>query len=195
MNWKPWGPPKKASRSRLAFPPHDRSLLLFTATKRLVTGGSNGSISVVRRYKAPRSTILYWASSIEVIESVPHLPYSVELHDSRVSAIIQELTVTKISLRHAYIHRDGKGWSQDVDIVIGASVVEGVQPDYPATLNDGKMMTTLGPYHNLLELPLSASGPVNLELEFFSGNIVKIVGMAVEVAVLGVPVFIENVTL
>jgi hypothetical protein len=138
---------------------------------------------------------LWASSSIEVIESVPHLPYSVELHDSRVSAIAHELTVTKIHLRHAYIHRDGKGWSQDVDIVIGDSVVEGVQPVYPATLADGKMMTTLGPYHNLLELPLSAPGPVSLELEFFSDSIVRIIGTGVEVVILGVPVFIENVTL
>jgi hypothetical protein len=126
---------------------------------------------------------------------VPNLPYSIELHDSRVSTITQELSVTTINLRHAYIHRDGKGWSQDVDIVIGASVVEGVQPDYPATLNDGKMMSTLGPYHNLLELPLSAAGPVKLELEFFSGSIIRIVGTGIDVTVLGVPVFIENVTL
>jgi hypothetical protein len=131
---------------------------------------------------------------MRVMESVPHLPYSIELHDSRVSAITQDPSVTKISLRPAYIHRDGKGWSQDVDIVIGASTVDGVQPDYPATLDDGKMLTTLGPYHNLLELPLSAPGPMNLELEFFSGSVVRIIGRSVEVVLLGVPVFIENVS-
>jgi hypothetical protein len=52
------------------------------------------------------------------------------------------------------------------------------------------MPTTLGPYHNLLDLPLTAHGPVNLELEFFSGSIVKIAGNSVEAILLGVPVFI-----
>jgi hypothetical protein len=56
------------------------------------------------------------------------------------------------------------------------------------------MLTTLGPYHNLLELPLVADGPVDVELEFFSGSIVKIVGNSVKVVLVGVPVFIENVS-
>ena len=123
-----------------------------------------------------------------------HLPYSVELHDSRVSAITLDHGVTTISLRPANIHRDGKGWSQDADIIVQASTLDAVQTDFPATLADGKMLTTLGPYHNLLEPPLIADGPVDVELEFFSGSIVKIVGNSVKVVLVGVPVFIENVS-
>jgi hypothetical protein len=101
---------------------------------------------------------------------------------------------TTINLRPAYIHRDGKGWSQDADIIVQASALDVAQTDFPATLADGKMLTTLGPYHNLLELPLVADGPVDIELEFFSGSIVKIVGNSVKVVLVGVPVFIENVS-
>jgi hypothetical protein len=125
---------------------------------------------------------------------VAHLPYSVELHDSRVSAITVDHGVTTVNLRPAYIHRDGKGWSQDADIIVQASTLDAAQADFPATLADGKMLTTLGPYHNLLELPLVADGPVEVELEFFSGNVAKIVGNSVKVVLIGVPVFVENVS-
>ena len=123
-----------------------------------------------------------------------HLPYSIELHDSRVSAITLDLGVATVHLRPAYIHRDGKGWSQDADIIVQASTLDAAQTQFPSTLADGKMLTTLGPYHNLLELPLVAVGPVNIELEFFSGSIVKIAGNSVKVVLVGVPVFIENVS-
>jgi hypothetical protein len=125
---------------------------------------------------------------------VAHLPYSIELHDSRVSAIALDHGVTTVNLRPAYIHRDGKGWSQDADIIVQASTLDATQADFPATLADGKMLTKLRPYHNLLELPLVADGPVEAELEFFSGNIAKIVGDSVKVILIGVPVFVENVS-
>jgi hypothetical protein len=125
---------------------------------------------------------------------VAHLPYSIELHDSRVSAISLDHGVTTINLRPAYIHRDGKGWSQDADIIVQTSTLDSAQREFPATLADGKMLTTSGPHHNLLMLPLVADGPVEVELEFFSGSFVKIVGTSVKVVLVGVPVFVENVS-
>jgi hypothetical protein len=50
--------------------------------------------------------------------TVPRLPYSIELHDSRVSTVAIEDEIKTIRLRPAYIHREGKGWSQDADIIV-----------------------------------------------------------------------------
>ena len=48
---------------------------------------------------------------------MPHLPFSIELHDSDVTSIVLDNGAATVKLRPAYVHRDGKGWSQDADIV------------------------------------------------------------------------------
>lgn len=124
---------------------------------------------------------------------MPDLPYSIELHDSRVSTIAFEGGIATARLRPAYIHRDGKGWSQDADIIIRESRV-GQLPEFPAIIADGSLRTGQGPYHNLLYLPLAAAGPVSLELELSSGSVIHVHGNSVEVVLLGEPVFLEDVT-
>jgi hypothetical protein len=126
-------------------------------------------------------------------EHVPHLPLSIELHDSDVFSISLDHGIATVRLRPAYVHRDGKGWNQDADIVIRESTLEGTQAEFPATIADGSLQTENGPYHNLLELPLSADGRVSLNIEFFSGNIATVRGRSVEVILFGAPVFIEDV--
>jgi hypothetical protein len=46
---------------------------------------------------------------------MPHLPFSIELHDSDVTSIVLDNGAATVKLRPAYVHRDGKGWSQDAD--------------------------------------------------------------------------------
>jgi hypothetical protein len=125
---------------------------------------------------------------------MPHLPHSVELHDSRVSSIDLEGGIATVRLRPAYVHRDGKGWSQDVDLTIQESTVESNQTEFPAAIADGTLRTGQGPYQNLLCLPLIAHGPVSLELEFFSGKASTIRGTSAEVVLVGAPVFVEDVS-
>ena len=93
---------------------------------------------------------------------MPHLPFSIELHDSDVTSIVLDNGSATENLRPAYVHRDGRGWSQDADIVIRESTIESTQVELPATLADGAMKTEKGPYHNLLALPLAADGQLVL---------------------------------
>ncbi len=125
---------------------------------------------------------------------MPQLPYSIELHDSLVTSIVVEGAEATVTLSPAYIHRDGKGWSQVATIVIQNAEVENAQSELPAALADGSLNTERGPYHNLLHLPLSDEGPVSLNLEFFSGNVAIIHGTSVRIALVGTPVFVEDVT-
>ena len=81
---------------------------------------------------------------------MPNLPHSIELHDSELSGLAWEGNSIRIYLTPAYIHRDGKGWTQDVEIIINEATAEGEKVNLPATLDDGYMQTKLGPYHNLL---------------------------------------------
>jgi hypothetical protein len=125
---------------------------------------------------------------------MPHLPFSIELHDSDVTSIVLDNGAATAKLGPAYVHRDGKGWSQDADIVIRESTIESTQVEFPAALADGSLKTEKGPYHNLLALPLAADGPVSLKLEFLSGNVCVVRGRSAEVDLIGTPLFIEDVS-
>ena len=123
-----------------------------------------------------------------------HLPYSIELHDSDVSSIVIDNGVATVRLRSAYVHRDGKGWSQDADIIIREAIIETTQVAFPARIDDGSLQTEKGPYTNLLELPLAVDGPVSLELTFLLGDSCAVRGKSVQVDLIGAPVFVEDVS-
>lgn len=121
-----------------------------------------------------------------------HLPHSIELHDSLLAEIEQQPGFAVLRLRPAYVHRNGKGWRQDADIVVGSANIEGEPPELPARLADGRLKTTLGPYHNLLELPLNAPGEVLLTLEFFSEEVFHVRGASVKVVLHGEAQYVED---
>lgn len=123
---------------------------------------------------------------------MPQLPHSIELHDSELSRIELDGEAIHIFLFPAYIHRDGKGWTQEVEIIVNDAKMDGGEVDYPVTLDDGHMQTQLGPYHNLLNIPFAVEGPVKLELELMSGEVIKIKGNGVSHEFKGEPVFVEE---
>ena len=126
---------------------------------------------------------------------MPHLPYSIELHDSEISAIESGGGGILVKFSHAYVHKDGKGWSQKAELLINSATLESDQTSYPAKVADGNLRTRKGPYHNLLTLPLATDGDVELEIEFFSGNTATIKGKGIDVVFTSEPVFIENVSI
>lgn len=124
---------------------------------------------------------------------MPNLPYSIELHDSEISAILNVGGSVVVKFSHAYIHKDGQGWSQKLDFVINEASLKCDQTSFPAKLGDGRLRTNKGPYHNLLELPLDVDGEVKLKLEFFSEAVAEVTGTGLSVVFHSEPVFIEKV--
>src|SRR5947207_15783550 len=112
---------------------------------------------------------------------MPHLPYSIELHDSRLAEIRREGAVLILRLSPAYIHRNGKGWSQVAELVVAGGASAAIPDDLPTRVADGRLKTARGPYHNLLMLPLDDGGPVVLEIELESGAGVRDTVKAAEV--------------
>ncbi|WP_139351974.1 hypothetical protein [Polaromonas sp. A23] len=122
------------------------------------------------------------------------LPYSIELHDSTLAAVRMEDGTAVVELRPAYIHRDAKGWTQDADLRIGNAQVDLAGVDLPAELADGRIKSKLGPYHNLLELPLDVPGPLTVTLEVvFSEELIRIAGDGAKVVLHGDPTYVEDV--
>jgi hypothetical protein len=121
-----------------------------------------------------------------------HLPHSVELHDSRAVSIATAEGALVIQLRPAYVHNQGKGWRQDADLIVNRGSIEGPSVTLPTRIADGNLKTPRGPYHNLLTLPLNDPGPISLELEFESGELVRVEGASIEVRLFGEPQFVED---
>ncbi|MGC1175937.1 hypothetical protein [Polaromonas sp.] len=124
---------------------------------------------------------------------MPHLPYSIELHDSKLEAIVSADGAAILKLRPAYVHRNGKGWVQSADIRVGTAQVDLGGAALPANLADGRITNEGGPYHNLLDLPLKISGPVVVTLELFSDEVIRVAGIHAEVVLYGEPEFVEDV--
>ena len=124
---------------------------------------------------------------------MPHLPFSIELHDSRLAEIRHDGASTTIRLSPAYVHRDGKGWSQEAELVIAGGIGDALDVALPVQISDGSLKTAQGPYQNLLTLPLDDHGPVVLELELVSGGSVRFTGKSVKIGLIGQAEFIENV--
>ena len=123
---------------------------------------------------------------------MPQLPYSIELHDSDLAQVRILDGAVHLMFAPAYIHRDGKGWTQEVEVVIRDASIETDNDTWPVTVADGHMRTELGPYHNLIEIPFAVNGPVELELEFMSGAKITIKGNGIGHDFKGEPVFVED---
>lgn len=121
-----------------------------------------------------------------------HPPYSIELHDSDVSAIEKVGSDVRLLFSPAYIHKDGKGWAQDLEVVIHQADLDVLDLDLPATLADGSMKSHIGYFRNLIGIPFSMDGEIELELEFMSGDKVSIHGDGVSHEFKSSPVFIEE---
>ena len=122
---------------------------------------------------------------------MPQLPHSIELHDSVLAAIRNDRGSIRLSFSPAYIHRDGKGWIQNVDVIVNAATLAGTSFALPSDVADGTLRTKLGPYHNLLNIPFATTGPVELRLMMRCGADLTIKGSGISHIFIGDPTFVE----
>lgn len=121
-----------------------------------------------------------------------HPPYFVELHDSEISVIEKVGSDVHLLFSPAYIHKDGKGWTQDLEVVIHQADMDMLGIDLPATLADGFMRSRIGSFRNLISIPFSTDGKVEFEIEFMSGAKVSIHGEGISHEFKSGPVFVEE---
>ncbi|GAB1265688.1 hypothetical protein [Aurantivibrio infirmus] len=120
------------------------------------------------------------------------LPHSIELHDSEISRIESIDGNVHIDFKPAYIHKDGSGWLQDIEVVIYKATLSNLENNFPIKVYDGRLKTELGPYHNLLEIPFSTEGKVEFEIETEDDSVIKINGTGVEHYFTNEPIFLEK---
>jgi hypothetical protein len=125
---------------------------------------------------------------------MPALPYSIELHDSVLYEIERIERDYILRLRPAYVHREGKGWTQDIDLIFLDADMVLPSPTLPARIADGSMRAPSGPYHNLLNLPLTELGAIVIRLELFDESVLEVRSDGVHAVVQGPLTFVEAFT-
>ena len=123
---------------------------------------------------------------------MPLLPYSIELHDSMLSQIERCEHDYIVRLRPAYVHREGKGWTQDIDLIFLHAEIDSPIPELPARIADGAMRTPAGPYHNLLNLPLTELGDIAFTLTFLDESKLEIQADGVHAVLQGPLTLVET---
>jgi hypothetical protein len=123
-----------------------------------------------------------------------HLPYSIELHDSVISAIKEDFGDVILCFSHSYIHEGGNGYSQKLEIWIGSASVKYGKIELPVKVANGRLITNLGPYHNLLIFPVDTDGDVTMNIELFSDEVITIRGNGIQVNFLSEREFVETVS-
>lgn len=127
------------------------------------------------------------------------MPRWLEFHDSTLRSVTQTDVSVHIVL-DGYVHRwdvdadvwHGTGWQQSVRIIIRQVDGRLAAPVLPVEIADGQLVVGEAVYDNLVRMPLTASEPTNLRLEFDGQETLEVVGGGVRIESVGEPRFIED---
>jgi hypothetical protein len=122
----------------------------------------------------------------------------IEIHDSTLVSLL--IRGDEAVLRFEfYIHQSagkplqdpGTGWSQSGILRIKDPVMNGSLSDFPRDLHDGQITLDGTISKNVIPIPLSYQGSVELKLQSW-GDAISITGSEVQLELLGEPTYIEE---
>nr|CAS02898.1 putative integron gene cassette protein [uncultured bacterium] len=124
---------------------------------------------------------------------------ALEFHDSTVASVQVRDGVLRVIFSAAYVHRSlgrpgldaGGGFSQSVEISFKSARITGNPSDCQGNLSDG-LLVAPGYRSGLVPIPFDSPGPIEAELTFTSGALLRVESEAVSCVALGDPVFIEK---
>ena len=125
---------------------------------------------------------------------------AIEIHDSTLDAVSVHDGEAVLHFPRVYIHEStgtpgvdtGSGWVQEALLRISDATVTRSFSKFPADLLDGHI--TLGDtiLRNVLPIPLSHNGIVELRLESWNDEAVLITGSSAELELIGEPRYVEE---
>ena len=142
-------------------------------------------------------------SRLPVFPSVPTEPpgnAGVEIHDSVLDRLERRGSTLLATLSPAYIHRSpgrpgvdpGTGWSGAAVFRFLGGEADGTAQSLPCELSSGELHYAGGVYENVIPVPLSLTGAVELHLRDFQGGQVVLLGQGLEVSLAGPGTFVEE---
>jgi hypothetical protein len=117
----------------------------------------------------------------------------IELHDSELAAVEFSDGSALVSLRPAYVHRDGLGWLHDATVTIRGAASAPSIADLPAPIWEGSLRVGDTCHSNLIPLTGTFEGAVRLSISLVRGDAFTIEGDHARIELHGQPRFVENV--
>ena len=124
---------------------------------------------------------------------------SIELHDSTLTIAIAG-DVVIVALRPAYVHHwesesgkwKGRGLVQDANIRMAGGRIQSCGSGKPIEISSGWFRVGSELFDGLLPAPFAASAEVTAMLELVDGTRVNLTGSGIEINLVGVGKFIEE---
>ncbi|MGZ4896753.1 MAG: hypothetical protein ACXVJ0_09815 [Candidatus Angelobacter sp.] len=124
----------------------------------------------------------------------------IEIHDSGLKSIVVSDGEIILELSPAYIHQSegrpatdaGTGWLQDAVIRIRGEEISGSISKLPCDLSDGHLTLTGECLDNIIPIPLSVEGDIELQLTSCSGESIQIRGDGITLQMRGEPKYVED---
>jgi hypothetical protein len=125
---------------------------------------------------------------------------AIEIHDSALDAISVRDGEAMLHFPCVYIHEStgtpgvdaGSGWVQEALLRISDAAVTRSFSKFPADLLDGHIMLGDAVLKNVIPIPLSHKGIVELRLESWNNEAVLITGSCAELELIGDPKYVEE---
>jgi hypothetical protein len=125
---------------------------------------------------------------------------AIEIHDSELASLAIEVGHIVLSFSSAYIHQTegrpgidaGTGWRQHAVIRIRGEVASGALTKLPCGLVEGYLELDGQESDNLIPIPLSFTGDVELALTSEFDEAIKIRGNHIALGLLHEPEFVEK---
>jgi hypothetical protein len=125
---------------------------------------------------------------------------AIGIHDSKLASLSVQSGQVVLSFSAAYIHQTegrpgidaGTGWIQPAVIHIRGEIADGSLTKLPCDLMDGYLELDGQEYDNMIPIPLSFTGDVELALTSEFGETVKIRGNHIALGLLHEPEYVEK---
>lgn len=124
---------------------------------------------------------------------------SIELHDSRLDAIITVGGETIVSLSPAYVHSSegrpgidaGSGWLQSATLALGEGTLRVMPAHLPVAVAGGFIRIGSEPRDNMIPIGIF-EGPVEISMVLVTGETLRIRGQGIRIELHGEPSFVED---
>jgi hypothetical protein len=124
----------------------------------------------------------------------------IEIHDSRVTEIIEQGEAVLVHFQPAYLHKSegrpgidsGTGWLQEARLIFTEAAASGNFPEWPCDIMDGELIVDGERYAGSIPVPLEVARPVELRLMFDSIHTVSVKGGGVRLELVGEPRYVEE---
>lgn len=124
----------------------------------------------------------------------------IEIHDSRVTAIVSRDGTVIVHFQPAYLHKSegrpgvdaGTGWVQEARLIFTDAAASGVYPEWPCSVMEGELMADGERHPNLIPVPFETSMPTELRLGFNSADTVTVTGRGARLELIGEPRYVEE---